>query len=260
VNFKSIVFIALLPAVIMGCSAQKEQAKEQPIDTVAVQKAPPEIPVYKDSVLDYKGRFIAGLEQFDSNSYTKLQDDAFWKKYRTSVDTSWSKMYKSRLIKMKEWQTSTFSTVVKDTMTLFYPFSGPDFLHAYYLYPETNEFLLFALEPIIQIASLDSVGTKERDKFLDSLNHSLRDIFYKSYFITTHMQKDLKQVKGVLPPLYFFIERTGHELLEQKFVTLDSLGEEKNSYGWKIVSSACAGCETYLPQRGDAANQDTVLL
>jgi hypothetical protein len=38
------------------------------------------------------------------------------------------------------------------------------------------------------------------------------------------MQNDLKQIRGVLPALYFFIERSGHELLEQKFVTLDSEG------------------------------------
>jgi hypothetical protein len=41
------------------------------------------------------------------------------------------------------------------------------------------------------------------------------------------MQKDLKQIKGVLPPLYFFIERSGFDLVEQKFITLDKEGNEK---------------------------------
>jgi hypothetical protein len=48
------------------------------------------------------------------------------------------------------------------------------------------------------------------------------------------MEKDLKQVKGVLPALYFFIERTNHEMLAQKFITVDSLGNEVELYGKKI--------------------------
>jgi len=76
--------------------------------------------------------------------------------------------------------------------------------------------VLAALEPIREIVPLDASTEKDRDAFLDSLGNSLRDIFNKSYFITTHMANYLKQVKGVLPPLYFFIERSGHEIIKTK--------------------------------------------
>lgn len=182
--------------------------------------------IRKDTLLDNSARFISGMPQLANNSYSVLQTDKYWMDYQTSIDTSWKNMFAKRLGKMKEWEQTTFSKSKNDTLTLFYPFSGPDFLHAFYLYPETKEYILAALEPIVPIPPLDSVKVKARDQFLDSLNHSLRDIFYKSYFITTHMMKDLKQIRGVLPPLYFFIERSGHELLEQQFITLDSNGEE----------------------------------
>jgi len=240
VNFKNTLTYALPCLVglglILACSTKHEK-KTGSSDSVLVKKAPPEPPVYKDSALDFNARFIAGLNQEDSNSFLKLEKDPFWTKYKASIDTNWNKMYKNRLSKMKAWEASTFSRSLNDTLKLFYPFSGPDFLHAYYLYPETREYVLCALEPIVNIPALDSA--KDRDRFLDSLNHSLRDIFYKSYFITTHMQKDLKKIRGVLPPLYFFIERSGHELLEQKFITLDSAGNEKeikyNRIHWQKV-------------------------
>jgi hypothetical protein len=114
-------------------------------------------------------------------------------------------------------------------------------LHAYYLYPHTTEFMLAALEPIIKVPSLDSIPLRARDQFLDSLNHSLRDIFHKSYFITTHMQKDLRQIRGVLPAFYFFIERTGHELLEQHLIGLDSAGQEKEIRSSKLLSQKIPG-------------------
>jgi hypothetical protein len=136
--------------------------------------------------------------------------------------------------KIADWEKSTFSKSVDGSLPLFYPFSGPDFLHAFYLFPHAHQYMLAALEPIRAVVPLDASTEKFRDAFLDSLGHSLRDIFNKSYFITNHMEKDLKQVKGVLPALYFFIERTNHEMLAQKFITVDSLGNEVEIYGKKI--------------------------
>jgi hypothetical protein len=150
------------------------------------------------------------------------------------MDANWKKMYDTRLSKMAAWEQNTFSKSINDSLTLFYPFSGPDFLHAFFLFPRSKEYVLAALEPIREVVPLDTISVNDRDAFLDSLGNSLRDIFNKSYFITTHMQNDLKQVKGVLPPLYFFIERSGHELLQQQFITLDDAGLEKEINGNQI--------------------------
>ncbi len=194
------------------------------LDTVAA--VPSVAPIPKDTLLDNLARFIAGMPQLDSNTFSTLEGDQYWQDYKTSMDNSWQKMFESRLSKMEAWQDTTFSNLQNDSLTLFYPFSGPDFLHANYLYPNTNTYILAALEPVTAVPALDTISLTDRDMFLDSLGRSLRDIFQKSYFITKHMKEDLKRVRGVLPPLYFFIERSGHELLEQKFITLDSTGVE----------------------------------
>ena len=182
--------------------------------------------IYKDTLLDNTARFIAGLTQEDSSSFTLLETDRYWQEYKVSMDTNWNRMYRERLEKINGWEDSTFSPAINDTLHLFYPFSGPDFLHAYFLYPHAHEYILAALEPIVEIPPLDTLTMKDRDMFLDTLGSSLRDIFKKSYFITTHMKKDLKQIKGVLPPLFFFLERSGHELLNLQFISLDSAGAE----------------------------------
>jgi hypothetical protein len=226
VKTNNLILPILLSISTFGCSGKK-QVKDNSIDSLSVQsnsQTESQEIVVKDTLLDYQGRFIAGLSQIGNNSFSALENDHYWKDYKNTVDTSWTNMYNSRLSKIKQWEAEIFSATVNDSLPLFYPFSGPDFLHAHYLYPSTQEFILGALEPIIDIPLLNKVKEKNRDKFLDSLHHSLRDIFKKSYFITTHMQNDLKQIRGVLPALYFFIERTGHELLEQKFIGLDKNG------------------------------------
>ena len=55
----------------------------------------------------------------------------------------------------------------------------------------------------------------------------MRDLFGKSYFITLHMMKDFRQIRGVLPVFYFLITRTGHELLSQRFFVTDAEGRER---------------------------------
>lgn len=197
-------------------------------DTVRIESvvAIPKPVIIKDTLLDNTARFIAGLTQLNSNSYTALESDAYWEQYKISMDYNWDKMHKSRLSKMERWQDSVFAPLQNDSLPLFYPFSGPDFLHAYYLYPNAPVYVLAALEPIVELPDFGTIRVKQRDLFLDSLGRSLRDIFQKSYFITKHMEEDLKRINGVLPLLYFFIERTGHEMLSQEFISLDSSGLE----------------------------------
>jgi hypothetical protein len=184
-------------------------------------------PIPQDTLLDYTGRFLAGLNQKNSNYFANLEDDKYWQEYKVMMDSSWSRMTRDRLKKMQMWETTHLSNQINDTLPVFYPFSGPDFLHAYQLFPKTKKFVLAALEPIIELPRIDTLSMKERDEFLDTLASSLRDIFQKSYFITTHMKKDFKKVRGVLPLFYVFIERSGYQLLETKFIYLDSTGTEK---------------------------------
>jgi hypothetical protein len=244
---KHSLLLALVSCALLGsCSGNKDASSGSnsdslaqsdslagKTDSVAVEEAPL-VKIEKDTVLDNAARFIAGLPQTNNNSFTALQKDKYWIEYQTSMDANWKKMYDTRLSKMATWEKETFSRSIEDSLTLFYPFSGPDFLHAFFLFPRTKEYVMAALEPIREVVPLDTISEKNRDRFLDSLGNSLRDIFNKSYFITNHMEKDLKQVKGVLPPLYFFIERSGHELLAQKFFTLDEDGKEKEIKGKQI--------------------------
>lgn len=231
---------------ILSCSSSSN--RDQALDTLAIDSIPEPEPVkviYKDTLLDNTARFIAGLPQLDSNSLTSLQDDKYWIDFQKSMDTNWEKMETQRMKPMDDWQSSTLAPLTKDSLRLFYPFSGPDFLHAEIFYPNAPEYIMAALEPVIEIPGLEKLSEKRRDMFLDSLGRSLRDLFGKSYFITTHMMKDFKSINGVLPILYFFIERTGGEMISQDFIGIAQGGEEisipyssyktYNTHGVKIV-------------------------
>ena len=236
-------FVIIAALVISACSPKKSDPSTKTADSlrrvdsiarVDSARVAAESQIAKDTTLDNTARFIAGLPQLSSNSLAALQKDKYWTDFQTSMDANWKKMNDTRLVKMAKWEQDVFSRSVNDSLGLFYPFSGPDFLHANFLYPRTKEYVMAALEPIREVPSLEKLSEKDRDRFLDSLGRSLRDIFNKSYFITNHMQKDLSQIKGVLPLFYFFMERSGYELLQQKFINIDSLGQEVEVEGKKI--------------------------
>ena len=262
---KQLALIVLTSALIWSCSEKKETSSSSATDSLVTKDTVLQLKdsvisnstkinakLEMDTVLDNAARFIAGLPQLNSNSYSKLQKDKYWKEYQASMDASWTKMYSTRLSKMADWEKNTLSKSIEDSLTLFYPFSGPDFLHAFFLFPRSKEYIMAALEPIREVVPLDTITEKNRDEFLDSLGVSLRDIFNKSYFITNHMEKDLKQVKGVLPLLYFFIERSGHELLSQKFITIDETGNEKEIRGNQIHWQKTPGVKITFRNRATA--------
>ena len=221
----------LLMLLVCSCSSRREQDSRTGADSLLVVRDTVSFASTADTLkninaFDALGSFMAGLSQHDSNSFTSLEREPSWQAFKISMDSNWSRMYDGRLSKMKTWQSEHFSAKPNDSLRVFYPFSGPDFLHVYYLFPTAKEYILAALEPIQAAPQLDSVDTSSRTRFLDSLGHSLRDIFSKSYFITSKMKTDIKNVKGVLPPLLFFLERTGHELVSEQSLYLDSTGTD----------------------------------
>jgi hypothetical protein len=248
-------FLALfaLSIAFLSCNSGKsdEQARLDSLrmDSIRIADSiaaiPPKPVIYKDTLLDNTARFIAGLPQLDSSSLTSLEKDKYWTDFKKSMDENWAKMVEQRLKPMDDWHTATLSPLIKDSLRLFYPFSGPDFLHAETFYPSAPEYVMAALEPVIEIPSLEKLTVLRRDMFLDSLGRSLRDLFGKSYFITIHMMKDFRSIKGVLPIFYFFIERTGNEMISQEYIGLAAGGEAKaipyseyknyQSHGVKIV-------------------------
>ncbi|NOT77240.1 MAG: hypothetical protein HOP08_20135 [Cyclobacteriaceae bacterium] len=234
----------LLIIIVVSCNSGREKTTSIPTDSIPALDTLQVIEidtVKKDKSLDALAAYIAGISQRDSNVFTLFEKDPYWENFKSSTDSNWNRIDTERFSKMGEWQESNLNSKLNDSLKLFYPFSGPDFLHAYYLYPMVSEYILAALEPIQEVPRLDTLTTELRDRFFDSLAYSMKDVFRKSYFITLKMRKDIKNVKGVLPPLYFFIERTGHELLAQSFFYLDSTGTEISIPGSQLHSHKFPG-------------------
>jgi len=254
---KFFCFPVLFMIVLASCNPVKQQEDQRILsdslkrDSILIVPVIQPQAIYSNGLLDPYARFMAGLPQLDTTTqYHILEDSKYWLDYQTYMDENWSAMDSTRLLPMSDWKDVFLSSFIDDALPVFYPFSGPDQLHAAVLYPHATEFILSGLEPITELPSLSSLTQQEQDQFLDSLSNSLRDIFGKSFFITRNMRKDLKQIRGVLPLLYTFISRTGHELVSMEYVSVDSLGEEIELPFEKLKSQKVRGVRLEYRNRG----------
>ncbi|MBB79345.1 MAG: hypothetical protein CL844_10135 [Crocinitomicaceae bacterium] len=153
-------------------------------------------------------------------------DTSFWNQYSNRVSESFLKMHENRLEPMRKWKkTISSNNKLNDTSLLFYPFSGADFLHAYYLFPEANDYVLIAQEKIGDLPDFNSISSQKLKLYLNAVDHSLGDIYKRSYFITKSMMADTKEgseLNGLLPLFYWFISRTDHEIINVSNVYVDS--------------------------------------
>ena len=174
---------------------------------------------------DNIARYIACIPQSDNSKYKGLEKLPLWVEEKNSYDTSWTKMVNSRLKPISEWAKKEIHPSINPDAPVFYPFSGPDFLHAHYMYPNAKEYTMMALEPVGNIPAIEkySKDTTMLKSYLNYVNTSLKDIYDRSYFITSHMVNDFNdaKAKGVLSVLLVFLKRTNHDIISiQKFAML----------------------------------------
>ncbi len=85
--------------------------------------------------------------------------------------------------------------------TVLYPFSGPDFLNAYILFPNHARYVFFSLERPGSMPDMESVTSVQFAKLLTDVRSAFRDIFERNYFITSYMTKQLTTpwIRGAVP-------------------------------------------------------------
>ena len=176
-------------------------------------------------------QFISGMDCSYFNAESSI-DSLYWNEYSSHVNSAFSKMKEKRLEPMREWMMNISSEKVNDTSLVFYPFSGADFLHANYLFPEANDYVLLAQEKIGGIPDIASLKNGEYKNYLNAIDVSLSDIYKRSYFITKTMMNDTKEgaeLNGLLPLFYWFIARTDHEIIDVSRIYVDSFSTVKKS-------------------------------
>lgn len=168
-------------------------------------------------------RFLAGLQPSEGSPLASLTADPAWRAHAKFFDTEFAKLEQRQLAKVRAFQAKHLTDQQK---TLFYFFSGPDFLYADAFFPKATAYVLAGLEPIGPIPDVQAIRKGNLGQTLGYLKTSLQHIMGFSYFITLDMGKHLGQgqLPGTLPVLYVFMARAGKTIRTVQHMRLDPDG------------------------------------
>ncbi|MCK1627802.1 hypothetical protein IVA98_32765 [Bradyrhizobium sp. 160] len=176
-----------------------------------------------DVTFDDTARFLAGMQPSADSPLVPLTKDPGWQRHAKFFDGAFAQLEQRQLSKIRNWADVNLAA---PRPTMFYMFSGPDFLYANAFYAKASTYVLGALEPVGAVPDLTRLPRSSIGAALYNVERSLGSILSFSFFITKQMKVDLhaNQVNGTLPILYVFLARSGKTIRNVEMIALDNKG------------------------------------
>lgn len=183
--------------------------------------------VVKNYFYNNVSRFLGGIVPDTIAPFNSLIKKQQWISYSKSFDTIWKKVEAKSLSKARHWADTELAQINKETKTLFYPFSGPDFLYATTFFPNADKYILFGLEKTGSVPNVNKLNDQNMNGLFVAINKALDEILNCSFFITKSMNTELnnQEVDGVLPVILLFMGRTGQTVKEIKNANIEANGK-----------------------------------
>ena len=190
----------------------------------AAASPPPKALAPDTAIVRNVAAYLAGLPPKVETPLAALAAQPTWQAFAKDQDKSWAKYRTTHTDPMNKWAATELDSVRQATTTLFYPFSGPDFLNAYTLFPTASTYVMFGLEPVGSVPSRENLANPA---ILPAIKKSLWSVLNFSFFRTNDMAIDLKSVNldGAVPLIMLFAARTGNHVQAVRPVQLDAQGQ-----------------------------------
>jgi hypothetical protein len=206
------------------------------------------LPAYNDYAL-----FIAGIGN-PGSALTAYQERPAWVRHAKFFDRNWESFTRTRLAPMRQWASQELGSA--SAATVFYPFSGPDFVNVFSLFPHAKTYLLIALEPV---GALPDFSDQQEQNFFASLQRSLYDLLQLDFFKTKQMRVSIGKggLKGTLPVLMFFLAREQARVLDVQYWSMGQDGTiaESPAVGGEISATGIPGVRIVFTSQGSTENQ-----
>ena len=163
--------------------------------------------------------YISGMKVSEKSDLHSLTKNPTWQHYASVTNDTWSSFTKTKIRKIADWVQAEIPDMNRDCRTLFYPFSGPDFLYAYSFFPHADTYILLGLEPVGNIPEPGKLQGEKLGSFFRMLDKSISDALTLSFFRTNDMADEINHqlITGTTPVLMLFLARTGNQIVDIRF-------------------------------------------
>ena len=159
-------------------------------------------------------RLIAGLAPTHPD-HRALAEWPEWKAHSAKLRASWAWLQKRQIAPLTAWRNAAMPRVCPVGNTLLYPFSGPDFFNAYWLFPNCETYVLFGLEPIGTPPAIEKMSEEQLTRLLIAVREAMANLLARNYFVTSKMDKQMQaeELNGVVPIVMISMALAGVEIL-----------------------------------------------
>ncbi|SPJ16005.1 conserved exported hypothetical protein [Burkholderiales bacterium] len=147
-------------------------------------------------------KLLAGIDPGVSDpAVAQITAGDAWQQHRKAARAG-GRQLRSRLDRINEWQARHLAQAA-DGGSLIYPFSGPDFVNAYALFPNADTYVFFSLEPPGEVPQLERLDQQQLAGLFGDLRTALNDLVALNFFITPNMKERLQTdaLQGTVPVL-----------------------------------------------------------
>jgi hypothetical protein len=156
-------------------------------------------------------RFLAGMQPSAGSPLASLAATPEWKAFASHMNERWYVFDAVRLKPMRNWRSAAMGGIYPST--IFYPFSGPDYIFAEALFPGANQYILCGQEPVGEQPSMENI--KPLSRTLRWVESSFKSLLDAGYFVTKDMRADL-QKQGTMFIQCIMLARAGNRIVSIK--------------------------------------------
>ncbi len=152
--------------------------------------------------LTVTAKLLAGIDPGGADpAVTRITASDAWQQHRKSARAG-GRQLRQRLENINHWQAAHIPAQ-RQGQPLLYPFSGPDFINAYALFPAADRYVFFSLEPVGEVPGLAAMDPDHQAALFGDLRSALNDLVALNFFITPNMKEHLQTdaLQGTVPVL-----------------------------------------------------------
>ena len=170
--------------------------------------------------LNETARLLAGLPV--TGPLQSLTQTKGWQEHAAAMDKAWKTKEYFQLGPIAAWMNAHVGDYYGSSSTMYYMFSGPDFLYAHTFFPRANTYILAGLEPVGRVPDVTGMNADS----LNALRSSMSTLLITHYFVTEEMKAALgrSNLGGTVPILYVFLARLGCTVIDTSFVSTPAEG------------------------------------
>lgn len=218
--------LSLILLLVISCGNTQRTNEQNQQDSTHNENKVSQIPY--DTLLTATSQIIAGINPEGKTKMNDVAQTKDWKNHASEIKALFETAEKKNLAAMRAWAIKELNEGRDIAATLFYAFSGPDFLYANTFYPGAKKYVLFGLEPVGKVPVFDTV--KSNKVFFDATRRSLKSSLMLNFFITKDMSGDLRtsEYNGVTSVIMLYAAYTGHKIKDMSYVFVQNDGKLKN--------------------------------